>query len=301
MSAIVVAGGARDPNLACLIRAAEERAIDVLPLLAGGDLCPSISWDLDAGELCVNGRPVDPTAAFLRRDVFHDGDAAADQRAVAWFASVQGWLAATRQVRAPNRRCLDRSFNKLHALSLAKAANLPIPHTCVTNAVDSVRSSGSPAETIAKPVAGGGYCRSLDQLPDELELRNGVSASPAIVQPLIAGPDIRIYGIGESRFGFRIESDSVDYRISSRKEITPVDALPPETLGGLWRLTERMGLDWWAADFKMSAKTGDLVFLEINSNPMFSAFDRIAEGALGEAILQFLTQDRWCAAPQILD
>ncbi len=292
MNTLLVAGGDRDPNIASLLRAADERAIDVLPLLVGEGHSPSVTWELDSNEFWVNGKRVDVAGVFMRRDVFHAGGSDADHRASAWHASLQGWLAGRQTVRVLHRRCLDRHFNKLHVLGMAKAANLSVPETLVTNAVDSILKSRQPAETIAKPVAGGGFCRRVDSLPSDLELRAGVAASPAIVQPLLEGPDLRIYGIGDKHLCFRIDSDSVDYRNSSKREISEVDRLPSGTIDGLRRLTEQMGLDWWAADLKMCGVTRDPVFLEVNSNPMFSAFDSVAGGAVTEAILNYLLLDR---------
>jgi len=288
MSSILVAGGERDPNLACLIRAANEQAIEVLPLLVGPRYNPSVTWEIGSSDLRVNGQRGGVAAAFLRRDVFHAGGPDAGYRASAWHAAVQGWLAVRQNVRLFNRGCLDRHFNKLHMLSMAKGANLPVPGTSVTNEVSSIRNSPLRSDRIAKPAAGGGFCYRMDDLPGALELRDGVAASPAIVQPLVEGPDLRIYGIGEKRFGFRIDSDAVDYRNASRRRIMQVDRLPANTLEGLRRLTDEMGLDFWAADFKIPRASGNPVFLEVNSNPMFSAFDSVAGGAISAAILNYL-------------
>jgi hypothetical protein len=51
---------------------------------------------------------------------------------------------------------------------------------------------------------------------------------------------------------------------------------------------EMMGLDWGAADFKIGSGSDDPVFLEVNSDPMFSAFDRVGAGAITDAMLYLL-------------
>jgi hypothetical protein len=51
---------------------------------------------------------------------------------------------------------------------------------------------------------------------------------------------------------------------------------------------DEFGLDFGAADFKASPETGRPLFLEVNSAPMFAAFDRVAAGALCDAILDWL-------------
>ena len=53
-------------------------------------------------------------------------------------------------------------------------------------------------------------------------------------------------------------------------------------------LTDRIGLTYTAADFKAREETGELVFLETNSNPMFAAFDVASEGRLVDAMLDWL-------------
>ena len=57
-------------------------------------------------------------------------------------------------------------------------------------------------------------------------------------------------------------------------------------------LMEVMELDWCAADFKADSESEDLTFLEINSNPMFSVFDRVAQGGIMKAVLDFLSGGR---------
>jgi hypothetical protein len=83
---------------------------------------------------------------------------------------------------------------------------------------------------IAKPVPGGGYCTPLDELLTRTELRDGVAATPAIVQPRLRGPDVRIYRIGNRTFGFRIDDAALDYRTSRDCRITPAERLPNSTV-----------------------------------------------------------------------
>ena len=50
----------------------------------------------------------------------------------------------------------------------------------------------------------------------------------------------------------------------------------------------RLGMDFGAADFKADPDTGQLLFLELNSSPMFARFDQISGGQLCAAIIQEL-------------
>jgi D-alanine-D-alanine ligase-like ATP-grasp enzyme len=51
----------------------------------------------------------------------------------------------------------------------------------------------------------------------------------------------------------------------------------------------RLGLDFGAADFKTDPDTGELIFLELNTSPMFAKFDLVSGGQLTAAIIQELT------------
>ena len=68
----------------------------------------------------------------------------------------------------------------------------------------------------------------------------------------------------------------------------PAPALPAALARALLELAEALGLDWAAADFKTDPGSGELCFLEINSAPMFVAFDRACDGALTDALLDWL-------------
>ena len=101
-------------------------------------------------------------------------------------------------------------------------------------------------------------------------------------------PEIRVFRVGERFLAFRVDADALDYRtVGGSAKITEVDP-PAEVLDGLRALTDRIGLTWTAADFKTREATGELVFLEVNSNPMFAAFDNASEGRLVDAMLDWL-------------
>ena len=69
--------------------------------------------------------------------------------------------------------------------------------------------------------------------------------------------------------------------------MTEVD-VPADLVEKLTHLSDHLGLDFAAADFKTDARSGELQFLEINTNPMFAGFDQIAAGALSDALLKHL-------------
>jgi hypothetical protein len=53
-----------------------------------------------------------------------------------------------------------------------------------------------------------------------------------------------------------------------------------------------LGMDFGAADLKTSTASGDLVFLELNTAPMFARFDFETDGALCRAMVRCLAGRR---------
>jgi D-alanine-D-alanine ligase-like ATP-grasp enzyme len=84
-------------------------------------------------------------------------------------------------------------------------------------------------------------------------------------------------------------SAELDYRASNQTRVEPEPTLAAAVGHALLALAERLGLDWAAADLKTDRESGELCFLEINSAPMFVAFDRACDGALADALLDWLT------------
>lgn len=290
---ILIAGGEADPNIRSIAGRMAARGLDGRVLLVGAEHDPLVDWDLPSDRLTVDGEEVRPAGGFLRQDVFGamaDPRPAVAQRASAWFTAVHGWLLAHPGARILNRDAV-RQINKPYHLSLAAACGLPVPHTRVTNdlaALDAEVEAG--ARRIAKPVAGGGYTQPLEELLETTPRRDGRAASPAIVQPRLEQPEVRIYGVGGRFIPFRVISDELDYRTTreTRVEPLPVDDVDRALVDGLARLMETLGMTFGAADFKTDPETGTLRFLEINSSPMFVAFDKASEHAVSDAILDFL-------------
>ena len=301
--AALVVGGVHDPNLEPLLRALARLGVDHRALRVGEGLAPAITWSLDDDRLTLDGRRLAPAGVFLRYDVFahlRDPREATSFRANAWYTTVAGWLAAHPEVRWLGRAGMLRHTNKLHALGLARAAGLEIPPTLATNELAALVGAGGPPERvkrIAKPVAGGGYCERLDDLLEETGVIDGVAAAPAIIQPELVPPELRVYGVRHdlarsgagpaSFFAFEVIADDLDYRRDRAATIEP-RPVPDGLAAGVLRVMDALGLDFAAADFKADPATGRPLFLEINSGPMFVAFDRAAEGALCDALARAL-------------
>jgi hypothetical protein len=286
---ILIAGGDGDPNTTGLVRRAASRSVPHVALLVGAGSCPRIVWDIARDRLELNGAAVRPEAVFLRYDIFAhlgDGRPESQKRAARWYDTVLSWVLAHEQVAFFNRRYGTRHVSKPLLLHLARSVGIAIPQTVVTNEIE--RFDASQADRwIVKPVNGGEYTRVLaDASGDEAWLRQ-FSSEPTIVQRRLDAPDLRIYRVGNRWFAFTLQSEAIDYRIDDKLRIrlTPATA---DLVVPLARLMDHLGLEFGAADYKRCPETGRYLFLEVNSAPMFTAFDRVVNGALCDRMIDWL-------------
>jgi hypothetical protein len=283
---ILVAGGDRDPNVAVLVRALEAAGAAVRPLLYGAGARPWLAWDLDGDRLILDGDVLQPRAVFLRHDVFTqlaDPRPEPGFRAMAWTTALHGWVLAHPEVRCLNRVSFSSVPNKPHALLLARELGLAIPRTVITNSARVAREVG---DAIAKPVAGGELTHPLDHALAKAGDAD-VLAAPALVQERLVAPELRVYVVGDATFTFEVGSPLLDYRASPDVELTYLGPGPAAVADRVRALARRLGLDFAAADLK-SRPGGELVFLEINTAPMFARFDHAAGGALAHALAGWL-------------
>ncbi len=292
--ALLIAGGDADPQLQHLRARAEARGVAVRGLLHGADKAPRVDWRLDNGTFEIDGEALSVGAAFIRRDVFRalETKSSLDHATARnWKMLLDGWLAAHPQVRAFNRGFLMRDeVNKPLALIWARECGLKIPRTRMTDRADLMRQWLKKERVAYKPVAGGDLCRELTE--DALDRAGGEHLPrPYTFQQRLVAPEYRVFRVGESFHAYEVASQQLDYRGNAgRPQLTPV-APPSHLLEPLRALTDRLGLDWTAADFKTCADTGELLFLETNSNPMFAAFDKASDGALTGAMIDWLTAE----------
>lgn len=289
---LLIAGGDADPNITALLAAAEARGVSCQKLLVGKSSHPALTWDLATGELLLEGELLQCGAAFVRYDVFtalQDGQPSSQYRALAWHAAITGWLAAHPEIVIFNRRNLNQSTNKPLMLKLAREYGLEIPQTLITN----VRERLDGIEKVVKPINGGGYCEPLTEVLERTSFKDGRAAAPAIVQQRLAQPEVRIYRVGDRYFAFNVISPELDYRATQNCRVEfagNAEALHAALTDGLGKLLAKLGLDFAAADFKTSPDTGRLLFLEVNTGPMFAAFNHASDGKLCDAMIEHLTR-----------
>lgn len=296
---IFIAGGDSDPSIDALTKhlAASER--DHTCVLVGHASHPIITWDIGSDLLTIDGKELHPsgifpTGIFFRHDVFtslNDGRSESSQRAMNWYAALTGWTLAHPEVRTFNRASLTSNPSKPWMLILANKVGLFTPDTVISNALEYLDALNAEEQGyIAKPVAGGDYCYDLNEALDLCDRLDGRAATPALIQPMLVPPEIRIFHIAGQNFAFTVEADALDYRTTPKNTVTQV-SVPKQEAAGLNRLMKHLGMNFGAADFKTCPQTNRLLFLELNSSPMFAAFDKVAKGSISEAMIRFLGAD----------
>ncbi len=285
---LLVAGGGLDPNLARLIEIAERGQVPLCDIRHGQADSSAFSWHLNQGQPTLESQRLSATGAFIRFDVFGNmanANSGASQRASGWYQTLYGWLLSQRQIRLLNRDQVPAVGNKPAMLLEAHRLGLLVPDTWITNEAQQL-ATYSAGSAIAKPVAGGDFCYSLEELKS-IPFRDGCAAMPAIVQNRLVAPEVRIYVVGDHEFAFEVRSQHLDYRVKQDAEVIPLATVPPE-VEPLRKLMADLQMDFGAADFKTDPDTQHLVFLELNSSPMFVRFDQTVEGKLCEAMIQTL-------------
>lgn len=288
---LLIAGGDEDPNLKTLLAAAQRFSQPVYPLLVGRNSHPSLIWEMDSDTLLIDGRRLECAAAFTRYDIFtalKGGQPPSSYRALSWYTTLSGWLSAHSKIRMFNRRNLRYVTNKPYVLNLAQACGLKIPDTVITNDFSYLKRFEKNRRLVVKPVNGGGYCRSLEEVRKQTELKKEIAAAPAIVQNRLVPPEVRIYAVGKSFFAFQITSEELDYRTTPKCRIEYLESFADKLTVGLRKLLDALGLDFAAADFKTCPRAKELIFLEVNTSPMFTAFDSASSGLLADAMIKFL-------------
>lgn len=285
---LLIAGGDADYNLHALAQAAKNQQQAYHTYYIQAKTSPNFHWDVNQSNLPEGLGLLDkPQAAFVRQDVFaflEDNRDAVYQRANAWYVGLKGWLLSQPDIFIFNRSIDQMASYKPAALSIAQQIGLTIPRSFISSNTSFLQNLDA-QHYIAKPINGGGHCVIL---ADAIQgISHAFMPSPAIVQSKLVSPEFRIFVIGTEAFTFRLESPSLDYREKQDAVLTVVDS-PEHELSLLKELMIRFRMNFGAADFKTDPETGKLIFLELNTSPMFAAFNDVSEGKLCEAMTRQL-------------
>jgi len=163
----------------------------------------------------------------------------------------------------------------------------------ISNNIDTVCEI-IPNDKIVKPINGGGYCRDFSEIISKTQTHeNKITSQPAICQEKLIQPELRIYGIRKIFFCFWVLSESLDYRENQDCELkyVPNEEIDENIFIGLALVMSHFGLNFCAADFKTNPEDGKLLFLEINSSPMFVVQDKTSEGKLTKEMWEALYEE----------
>lgn len=268
---LLIVGGSRDHNIERLAGAARARNLPHRVIHTDSNPVPSVHWDMAQSHITINGErfDADGTSMFIRFDVF-GGDRT---RTDALYDALKGWALAHPQVGLLNRNNESLEVSKPRALMLARLHGLRVPDTIITNDFARVTDGAS---RIAKPVGGGSYTTMFADA--------AADGRPVFAQHKLAYPELRLFRVGAHLFAFRVDSDTLDCRVDPGIKLTEVTP-PRELAAPMFALADRLGLDYAAADFKTDPATGEFVFLEINSMPMFTGYDVTARGRVSDAMV----------------
>ena len=291
---LLLAGGRGDPCLQSLERRAVELGLSVVAICHDAEAEPTVTVDFARNVLLLGGRACLPRAAFIRMDVF-GGEAEKAQvlpRAPGWFSFALGAVLMRPGIGLFNRSMASFAGIKMADLAVARDIGLATPATLVSNDVGEIRRfADDPANFVAKPVNGGGYCKPLAGTDFVRLAPDGSLPIPAFVQEKLTYPEYRVYRLGRRFMAFIVRSEKLDYRIDPEAQMI-VCPTGDEPLAGilprLREMSEALHLNFCAFDLKTRPATGELCFLEVNSGPMFAAHDRVSGGDLGRVLLSEL-------------
>lgn len=241
----VLFGQMSDPNIAAV-----RGHFDVLI-----DQSDDLSWDINQNQLIWGGEPVNMTGFFGRANVFEENT---EQKRANWHLMVN-FLDINSHISRYNRRYKRETPVKAANLHRARSVGLKIPQTIIGK-------GPMEGDCIVKPLTGGAHCLSGNE-----------AHWTGIIQERIRGTNRRLFIVGEQHFGFRLETTELDYREDPFVELY-VEHFDDDTVDKVRAVGRDLGLTFLAADFM------DDVFLEVNSGPMFSAFNGVVNGAIASAI-----------------
>jgi len=295
--ALLIVGGQHDPHIALLNQTALNMGQSVFFVTHDNLTEPEIVWDYQKGLFSINGQCSTARAAFVRYDVFSSPQVCEDNnqnhlsKPYGWYSTFLGACAATNGLRLPNAFMDLRANHKSFLLAHAQAHGLRIPRTHITNSKTSIEEFCEKYEAVIKPVAGGTYCVEAKDAVSDADWENNQAPLPVFLQEKLSYPEYRIFRMGDHFVSFEIHSKHLDYRVNHDNKIRYVEnhVVGEGLLDRLRKMSDSLNIDFFACDFKSHPQTGELVFLELNSGPMFAAYDAAANGLLVHKMVTWLT------------
>lgn len=279
---LLIVGGETDPNTQRIVDQAHLRDVDYVFWDTDQPTARQIAWDFATAEIDFGETVYAPSAMYLRYNVF-GGDAARNHAA---HDVADSFALAWPEIRLLNRRTAGDANNKSRNLTRARRCGFEIPETTVLGEMAPLESTPNPDTKIIKPLAGGDHAFVVrDVMGDPSRL---AALAPQFVQEKLDGENIRVFSVGGDLFAFHLQTTEIDYRTDDNVVVHAMD-VPAGIAEPIHDLVTQIGFDYCALDFRCRTGFDAPVFLEINSFPMFVAFDDACENRLADRILEFLT------------
>ncbi|OYP37048.1 RimK family alpha-L-glutamate ligase [Rhodopirellula sp. MGV] len=275
---LLIIGGESDPNTCRVVDQAHLRGIDYVFWDSDHSESRLMAWDFQRPVIDLGNQALRPSAIYLRQNVF--GSDSRQSHAV--FDLGESFALAWPEIKMLNRRTAGDANNKSRNLRIARQCGMAIPETIVIGDSSPLASHPDPDSTIVKPLAGGDHAYAIDRF-----LQESPYDAPLFVQQRLAGENIRVFSIGGELFAFHLRTDAVDYRTDGSVSVHAID-VPGEIATQTTQLVRELGFDYCALDFRCRHEFEQPVFLEVNSFPMFVAFDDACGNRLVDAVLEFL-------------
>jgi predicted ATP-grasp superfamily ATP-dependent carboligase len=169
--------------------------------------------------------------------------------------------------------------------SLSRVASAHGLRLDLTNRVESLRAFLASGRTVVKPVSG--VRATTRELTTESVERLARTQGPVLAQRLIEGYDVRVHVVNRQVQACAFFSPMIDYQSDHDAEREVID-IPDELAQQLMEKTAEQGLVFPGWDFKVHAD-GTYWCLECNPTPGYSFYDRVALGAISDAVIRELT------------
>lgn len=271
---ILLIGGDQDFNLHHFQKILDSKKITYRTCYTGMSGTPSVTMDICNNNIIVNGYIIKPKAVFLRPDVTtyqKSRNPAHHRMASDWFEIFIGWAMANEDIKIFNRLYYNRNkINKINTLLKARQLGIHVPETYHTNDIQKMEERND-GNWIEKPVHGGEHTKMLN-MAEKQHGGSGVYVYPITLQHKMVKPEYRFWRVGDKYHAFTMDSPSLDYRENQDARVVEVP-FPMEYKENFFQLTEALNLDFAAADYITDPEKGELALLEVNSGPMFTAFD----------------------------
>jgi len=274
---LLVVGGESDPNTQRVADQAALRGVSSLVADTDDPQTHAMMWNFDDPVLEIGGHRVEAEAIFMRHNVFRETDATL-------HGGLREYVGAWPHVRVLNRASLGRQNSKAANLRLGEQLGFDIPETMI---VDGRVPLDVPDldDWVTKPLFGGAYTIPAADLA--AAVASGERRGLHLVQRRLRGRNVRVFVVGGTTFAFEIVTDRLDYREVNDCGVEYIPT-PPAVVDGSVALADQLGFTYCALDFRGETGHDDLVFLEINSFPMFVRFDTACEHRLVDRMLSVL-------------